>query len=160
MKIIILGNAGSGKSTLARTLSNQAGATCLSLDAIAFTNVAERRPLQDSIDAALQFIDNNPHWIIEGCYADIAKPLLTHCQTFIFLNPGIDACIAHCKKRPWEPDKFPSKAAQDAHLENLLDWVRSYESRDDEYGFKQHRALFDSFTGEKIEHRNPSEYLD
>lgn len=158
LNTLILGNAGSGKSTLAGALSKKEHASCLSLDDIAFAAGAQRKPLNESVDAALQFIQSNPHWIIEGCYADIAKPLLAHVQTFIFLNPGIDTCIKHCHARPWEPDKFPSQADQDAHLHKLIDWVRSYETRDDEYGLKQHQALFNSFTGEKFEYRDPQQY--
>ena len=158
MKIIIIGNSGSGKSTLARRLGEKERVQCLSLDDIAFSDGAQRKRLNESIEQAVSFIHTHKHWIIEGCYADIIKPLLIHADTLIFLNPGIDACIRHCQNRPWEPGKFVSKEAQDAHLQGLLDWVRDYTTREDEYGLKQHRSLFEGFTKEKVEWHEPAHY--
>src|SRR5690606_33392429 len=116
MKLILLGNAGSGKSTLAKRLIAREPAALLSLDAVAFSDVAERRPLADSIAAVQRFIQGHDSWVIEGCYADIIEGVLPACETLLFLNPGVDTCVAHCRARPWEPDKFPSPEAQDAHL--------------------------------------------
>ena len=158
MKTILVGNAGSGKSTLSRQLLATEPAERLSLDELAFSGGPERRPLADSVADALAFIEAHESWVIEGCYADIVEPILQHAETLIFLNPGIDACVRHCKARPWEPEKFESREAQDANLGNLLDWVRAYETRDDEYGLKQHRRLFEAFMGKKVEYKDPSDY--
>lgn len=158
MKVILLGNAGSGKSTFARALMAREPAACLSLDAVAFAEGATRRPLEESVAAAGRFIAAHESWIIEGCYADILEPLLADCDELLFLNPGIEACIEHCRMRPWEPDKFPSPEAQDANLVNLIDWVRAYETRDDEYGLDRHRQLYDAFRGTKREYRDANEY--
>jgi len=158
MKVIILGNAGAGKSTLARALRRRQPAVCLSLDDVAFLDGPERRPLQESIAAVDQFIAAHGSWIIEGCYADILEPVLGQCQELIFLNPGVEACVAHCRARPWEPGKFASREAQDVHLDNLIAWVRTYAARDDEYGLRRHRALFDSFPGRKREYTRSSDY--
>ena len=57
----------------------------------------------------------------------------------------------HCRRRPWEPEKFATESEQAQYLENLLLWVSEYETREDEYGLKQHRRLFDSFSGRKFE---------
>ena len=134
--MILLGNAGAGKSTLTRRLLATEDAAVLSLDEIAFeAKTATRRPLANSVAAVREFIAANRSWIIEGCYADILMPVLSDCDELVFLNPGVDACIAHCHRRPWEPTKFDSAGAQQANLANLLEWVRQYESRTDEYGF-------------------------
>lgn len=61
--------------------------------------------------------------------------------------------------RPWEPEKFITAEEQNENLQNLIEWVSAYESRDDEYGLKRHRALFESFTGKKREFNDPSEYV-
>jgi hypothetical protein len=49
------------------------------------------------------------------------------------------------------PCLYPSKEAQDQKLEFLLDWVREYESRTDEYSLARHRELFEGFRGPKVE---------
>ncbi|MCC5849725.1 MAG: shikimate kinase [Verrucomicrobia bacterium] len=158
MKIILLGNAGAGKSTLSKNIMDSAAAARLSLDEVAFQGSAERRPLADSIADVRSFIHSNESWIIEGCYADILEAVLHECDELIFLNPGVDACVAHCHARPWEPEKFKSRQQQDQNLENLIAWVRTYETRDDEYGLRKHRALYDSFAGKKREYTDPNEY--
>lgn len=159
MKIILLGNAGAGKSTLARKLTSKDSSVArLSLDEVAFAEGTDRRPLRESILEAKKFIETNENWIIEGCYADIIESLLPYCEKLIFLNPGVKTCIAHCKQRPWEPEKFESNEAQDANLQNLIEWVSSYENRPDEYGLQCHRRLFDSFSGQKHEFNQPSAY--
>jgi hypothetical protein len=77
--------------------------------------------------------------------------LQPHCIEMVFLNPGGAACLAHCRARPWEPGKYPSKAEQDAKLPSLLDWVRAYYTRSDDMSLAAHRRLFDSFSGVKRE---------
>lgn len=158
MKVILLGNAGAGKSTLSRKLIARHPADRLSLDEVAFRGGTERRPLRDSIEDVERWIAGKESWIIEGCYADIIEPVLERCDELIFLNPGVEACVAHCLARPWEPEKFGSRQEQDENLENLLEWVRSYESRTDEYGLSRHRELYDSFQGRKRELNDPNEY--
>lgn len=158
MRVILLGNAGAGKSTLAKKLLARQPAARLSLDQVAFAGGTERRPIEESIADAKRFIAENESWIIEGCYADIIEPILEDCEELIFLNPGVETCVAHCRARPWEPEKFDTPAEQNQHLQMLIAWVRSYETRDDEYGLRRHRALFDSFPGRKRELNHPGQY--
>lgn len=158
MKTILLGNAGAGKSTLSKKLITKQPAALLSLDEMAFQGCVERRPLHDSIADVKRFIADHESWIIEGCYSDLIEAILGDCEELLFLNPGVDTCIAHCRARPWEPEKFRSSREQDEHLENLIEWVRSYETRDDEYGLLRHRAIYDAFAGRKREFDHPSQY--
>ncbi len=37
-------------------------------------------------------------------------------------------------------------------LEDLISWVREYETRQDEYGLAHHRAIYDHFQGTKREY--------
>lgn len=158
VRTILLGNAGAGKSTLSKRLIAKQPAARLSLDEVAFHNGAQRRPIQDSIADVRLFIAHNESWIIEGCYADIIEPIMCECDELIFLNPGVEICIAHCRARPWEPEKFSSKEEQDENLENLIEWVAAYDTRSDEYGLRRHRALYEAFKGKKRELNHPSEY--
>lgn len=160
MKIILLGNAGSGKSTLARRLIAAAGhdVARLPLDEIAWNEGVERKPIEESRQLLLQFVASNEHWIVEGCYADIVEAALPFCTELCFLNPGVETCVRHCRSRPWEPEKFASPEDQQAMLDHLVDWVRSYEIRTDEYGLARHRALFDAYAGSKREFTNAADY--
>lgn len=149
--IIIFGNAGSGKSTLAKALSHNGNLAHLDLDLVAWDEKGQRRPLSESRAAILSFMDREAAWVMEGCYADLLEVALPCCPVMIFLNPGTETCIANSRTRPWEPEKYPSKEAQDENLPFLLDWIREYEHRDDEYSLIQHRRLFEQYPGPKYE---------
>jgi adenylate kinase family enzyme len=151
-RILIFGNSGSGKTTMATALAAELGASCLDLDTITWKAKAVRRPLPESIDALRAYLAAHEQWVIEGCYADMIEAALPHCSELRFLNPGVEACVAHCRARPWEPHKYASRAEQDELLEVLVDWVRRYETRDDEYSLARHRAIFDGFAGPKREY--------
>jgi adenylate kinase family enzyme len=152
-RLVIFGNSGSGKSTLARRLSTAAGVPHLDLDTCAWEPAMPptRRPLSESAREVTAFMDANARWVIEGCYSSLLAAPLSRCTLAIFLNPGVDACIANAEARPWELHKYSSKEAQDRNLEMLRGWIRDYEVRDDEFSLAAHRALFDGFAGNKIE---------
>ena len=153
-RILILGNSGSGKTTMARSLRSD-GLAHLDLDAIAWASPGERRPLAESEALLGAFHRAHPSWVVEGSYAGLARAALPWCTELRFLNPGVEACVANCRRRPWEPEKYASPEEQDARLAFLLDWVRSYATRADEYSLAQHRALFDGFGGPKREYTEP-----
>ena len=155
--MVIFGNSGAGKSTLAQELAREHGLAHLDLDSLAWepTSPPERRPLELSSRAIERFTSTHQAWVIEGCYADLLAIVSPSCNEMIFLNPGVEACVSHCRSRPWEPHKYASKAAQDENLEMLIQWVREYENRDDDFSLHRHRALFDAFSGPKTEHTQP-----
>jgi adenylate kinase family enzyme len=155
-RILIFGNSGAGKSTLARHVAHARGLAHLDLDALAWLPdmPPRRRPLDDSRSAIALFTDAHPAWVIEGCYGDLLEMVLPSCTELIFLNPGTEACLANCRARPWEPHKYPSRQAQDANLPMLLEWVRAYASRSDEFSLARHRAIFDGFAGVRREIRH------
>ena len=132
----------------------------LSLDEIAWDDGPKRKPLEVSLRMLHDFIQGNERWIIEGCYSDLIEAALPYCTELRFLNPGIEVCVAHCHRRPWEPEKFSSPEAQTAMLTQLVQWVKEYETRDDEYGLKRHRQVFERFPGQKREYTFVESYSD
>jgi hypothetical protein len=151
-QILIYGNAGSGKTTMACQLAAELGVARLCLDSIAFGQEAQRRALQESVADLRAFIDANDGWVIEGCYGDLVEAALPYCTELRFLNPGVEACVANCVKRPWDPEYCASSEDQQRYLAPLLDFVRQYPTRQDEYGLARHRAIFEGFTGSKREY--------
>jgi len=112
-----------------------------------------RRRIEESREAIRAFVDTHEAWVIEGCYGDLIEEVVPFAGEVRFLNPGTEACIANCRARPWEPHKYATAEEQDARLEFLLDWVRQYETRDDEYSLARHRRIFEEFPGRKSELR-------
>ena len=146
-----MGNAGSGKSTLARRLAARHGCRVLDLDTVAWEADAPT-VLRDAARAGAEVADfcrNTRDWVVEGCYAALIRQTLQHQPILLFLDPGAEACVAHCRERPWEPHKFASREAQDAALPFLLDWVRAYDTRDDDMSRGAHEGLFAAYAGPK-----------
>lgn len=125
MRVAILGNSGSGKSTLAAALAAVGDAATLDLDTVAWE--AGPAPTLRDEDLARadvrHFCRTHPHWVVEGCYASLIDAALDFEPTLLFLNPGVEACLANCRARHWEPHKYASQADQDANLAFLLSWV-------------------------------------
>ena len=157
-RIVIIGNSGSGKTTMGDRLAAAYALPHLDLDSLAWESPAVRRALEESIAMIHAFVEANPEWIVEGCYAGLVESILPFATELRFLNPGIQACVANCRARPFEPHKYASMDEQNARLEFLLSWVREYVVRDDEYSLAAHRRLFDAFTGPKREYTDPASY--
>ncbi len=151
MRIAIIGNSGSGKSTLARRLAAFYAAQVLDLDTVAWEPGEIARP-RSPVEAAAEvrrFCDAAERWIVEGCYATLVGVALEYEPHLLFLDPGLEQCLANCRARPWEPHKYSSKAEQDEKLAFLLSWVADYYRRDGEMSHPGHHALFQSYTGPK-----------
>ncbi len=153
MRIAVMGNSGAGKSTLAARLAREHTLAHLDLDTLAWLpgSPPRRARLDESVAKLTQFTLEHPRWVIEGCYADLLTAAAESCTSLVFLNLAVEACVANCRARPFEPHKYPSPAAQDANLAMLISWVRAYETREDEFSLAAHRRLFDAFGGRKYE---------
>jgi adenylate kinase family enzyme len=160
MKVLVFGNSGSGKSTYARALAAREGLVHLDLDSIVWEpgKIAVQRPSESVIADLLSFMDSHPAWVIEGCYGNLVEAASGHCTLMVFLNPGVEACLANNAARPWESHKYASREDQDAMLSKLQEWVVGYYQREDAWSYRAHREIFDSFTGPKVEHREAAAY--
>jgi adenylate kinase family enzyme len=160
MKVLVFGNSGSGKSTYARALATREGLAHLDLDSIAWEagKIAVQRPTESVEDSLRSFIDSHAAWVIEGCYGELVRAASAHCALLVFLNPGVDACLANNLKRPWEPHKYSSLELQNTMLSQLQEWVACYYQREDAWSYRVHREIFDAFAGPKLEHREVNAY--
>ncbi len=150
--VLIFGNSGSGKSTLAQKLKATAHLAHLDLDVLAWqpTTPPQRQPLSHSAVKILTFIEQQQEgWVIEGCYTDLLHIAEPYANEVIYLNLPTEQCIQNAKKRPWEPHKYDSKAAQDNNLNMLIDWIRDYDQRDDTFSRAAHEQFYAVFPGKK-----------
>lgn len=152
MRIAIVGNSGSGKSTLARQLAEAYPLAPLDLDTITWEpgRIAVARAADAAALDLAAFTSSHEAWVVEGCYAGLVRQALASSPILLFIDPGVEACLANCRRRPWEPHKYATKAAQDQQLEFLLAWVRDYDTRDGDLSLTAHRALFEAYRGPKL----------
>ena len=152
-RIIVYGNSGAGKTTHARRFEREYGLPLLDLDMIAWgTDWGQRAPLETSISRLSEFIESNVGWIVEGCYSDLIETAIPQCTELHFLNPGIERSVANCRNRIEDWEKHRRAEDERSPLEELLPWVQDYENRSDEFSLARHRAIFDSFAGNKTEY--------
>jgi adenylate kinase family enzyme len=151
MRVAIIGNSGSGKSTLALQMARGAGVAVLDLDTVAWVpgKIAVPQDAATAAAAVESFCQANRHWVIEGCYTSLIQVTLKHEPHLIFLDPGVEQCVANCEARPWEPHKYSCPAAQDRNLAFLIEWVKDYEHREGETSRVAHQALFEAYAGPK-----------
>ena len=152
MRVAIVGNSGSGKSTLASEITAAHTVVSLDLDTVAWEpgTIAVPRSAEASARDVTAFCSSRDRWVVEGCYAGLVQETLEHSPILLFVDPGVDACLANCGRRPWEPHKYGSKAEQDEKLEFLLSWVREYYSRDGDLSLTRHESLFEQYRGPKL----------
>lgn len=156
-RLVVFGNSGAGKTTYALNESARLGGAHLDLDTVAWAPDAEsptRRALAASRVDILAFVRSASNWVVEGCYADLLEIALPYATEIVFLNPGADTCVENARNRPWESHKYSSPAAQEANLAMLIDWIKAYEQRPDEFSYRAHRRLFEDFPGPKLELRS------
>jgi len=152
MRVAIIGNSGSGKSTLAGQIAAAYSVVSLDLDTVAWEpgQIAVARSAAAASADVTAFCSTHDRWVVEGCYATLVGRVLEHEPILLFIDPGVDACLANCRSRTWEPHKYASKAEQDEKLEFLLSWVRDYYRRDGELSLGAHQSLFESYRGLKL----------
>jgi adenylate kinase family enzyme len=120
-RVCILGNSGSGKTTLGKRMASAIASPLLELDSLVW---AKEMPPRTREDAEIQtdlerYLGANERWVIEGCYAKWTAACLAKSPLLVFLDMTEEQCIANCHSRPWQPEKFASKSAQDRTLPYL-----------------------------------------
>jgi hypothetical protein len=65
---------------MARRLIGSLDVAQRSLDQIAWNPGPRRKPLDESVALMQRFVDENPEWIIEGCYGDLVEAALPYCK--------------------------------------------------------------------------------
>jgi aminoglycoside phosphotransferase (APT) family kinase protein len=113
--------------------------------------IAVARPEAEVRADLERFVTGHDRWVIEGCYGALAEAALDRCTELVFMNPGLAACLANDRRRPWEPHKYDAPADQERMLAPLLAWVESYYTRSDPQSYAFHRRLFDAHAGAKRE---------
>jgi len=161
-KILIFGNSGSGKSTLAKRFVEREGLAHLDLDTLAWLpeSPPKRAPIEESRKKILAFIHDNEGYVIEGCYTDLLEIAAPMSDELFYLNLPIEICIANARNRPWEPHKYESKEAQDSNLEMLMDWIKQYTQRDDEFSYRSHLQFYERFPRSKIMVKNNEDSVE
>lgn len=132
-------------------MQNTNGLAHLDLDTLAWlpSSPPKRKPLIESKQELLTFIQSNESWVIDGGYVDLLEMAASYANEIIFLNLPVDDCIANAKNRPWEPHKYDSKQAQDANLEMLIGWIADYYDREDTFSQAAHHTFYEQFPGKK-----------
>lgn len=143
----------SGKSTYAARVVAQTDAAILELDGIVWEpgQIAVMRPAEQVRSDLAAFLAEHRAWVVEGCYGDLIQATLVARPELVFLNSGLEACLANNRGRPWEPHKYDDAADQDRMLPRLLARVESYYTRDDRCSYAWHRRIFDAYDGPKRE---------
>ena len=154
MRVLVFGNSGSGKTTYARALALRHSLAHLDLDSIVWEpgQIAVLRPADAVIAALRDFRAKHTAWVIEGCYGELIEAAAADCTELVFLNPGLETCLANNDSRPWEPLKYSSLAQQNTMLGNLQTWVAAYYNRGGPWSYEAHRRIFDTHAGSKIEY--------
>jgi adenylate kinase family enzyme len=153
MRLLVFGNSGSGKSTYARRIASEHAIARLDLDSIVWEpgRIAVQRSASDIRRSLDDFIAQNEAWVIEGCYGELIEEAAHHSTELIFLNPGLEACLANNRRREWEPHKYKSLDEQNSMLDKLQEWVAGYYTRTDTWSYSAHRRIFDGHAGRKRE---------
>ena len=126
-KIIVIGCPGSGKSTFSRLLHDKTGIPLYHLDMMYWN--ADRTTVEKSeFLARLSAVMEKDEWIIDGNYSSTMDMRMAACDTVIFLDFPLDACLDGIKERRGKPrDDMPwVETEEDAEF---IEFIKSYNER-------------------------------
>lgn len=143
-RTIVIGNSGSGKSWLAEQIAKQLDAPWLDLDLIHWEpggyKIARNREAATTLikDAA---ISNS--WVIEGVYGWLVNEIESKATALVWICVDEAECIANIRHRGVRG------GGSDESFNSLLNWARSYRSREDSSSCSAHKRIFENFSGTK-----------
>lgn len=151
-RTLIIGNSGSGKSWLAERMARQLQAPWIDLDSIHWLSDehSHARPRSQALCLA-RIAAEEERWVIEGVYGWIASEILHRATALIWLYIDDEDCVANIHQRETQDGE---------RLEALLEWARSYRTRDDSSGFAAHQRLFEEFADSRIQLMDRKEITD
>jgi adenylate kinase family enzyme len=154
-RTLIIGNSGSGKSWLAERLAEHLHIPWVDLDSIHWLSDEHSipRPRGEALGMA-RVLASEERWVIEGVYGGIVSELLPRATALIWLCLDDEECVANVRQREVQRDEH------DELLIALLDWARSYRTREESSGFATHQRLFVEFGGSKLQLMNRAQMTD
>ena len=125
-KVIVIGCSGSGKSVFSRSFASLTGLPLYHLDNIWWredgTNIS-----REEFDARLGEILARDCWIIDGNYKRTMERRMAACDTVIFFDLPLEACIEGIKERRGKPrPDMPWKGAGDSDDPEFMAFVQSF----------------------------------
>ena len=126
-KIIVIGCPGSGKSTVSRALHNKTGIPLYHLDMMywnADKTTAEKSVFLERLSTVLE----KDEWIIDGNYGYTMELRMAACDTVIFLDYPLDACLDGIKERRGKPrsDMPWIETEEDSEF---IEFIKSYNEQ-------------------------------
>ena len=127
-KIIVIGCPGSGKSTFSRALHNKTGIPLYHLDMMywnADKSTVEKSVFLERLSAVLE----KAEWIIDGNYASTMELRMAACDTVIFLDYPIGACLEGIRQRRGKPrsDMPWIETEEDGEF---IEFIKSYSEQE------------------------------
>ena len=68
-----------------------------------------------------------------------------HCSKLVFLNPGLQTCLANNLKRPWESNNYALTELQNSMHATLQPCIAGDYTWEDAWSYKVHRRNFKVF---------------
>ena len=143
-RTLIFGNGGSGKTHLANRLAAILNRPAIHLDDLRWEpgNYGIARDNQLVADEAIAAAAADA-WLMEGVYGWLAKPILPHATTLIWLDLPEAECLANVRARGIQGN------GTQAAFDDLLTWTAAYRLRDNSTCYTAHLGLYDAFGGNK-----------
>lgn len=150
-KIIIIGNSGSGKTFLAQKLAAVLNLPVTHLDRLFWESEScLLKRSKEIVHQEIAELTEQPKWIVEGVFGELANIGIYNADTLIFLNKDWDECSQALELRG-------SKNASEESFKELLNWAGLYWDRKSSSSFEFHKIIFDQFAGTKLELRSREE---